>query len=156
MFQTGPAAPPPDEFDLPDPQRLAEVRAHFDEDDMLFAGVVGIKIEELRRGYSRLRLPFREQLMNAGGRIHGGAVATLVDMSAVPALALARDDGGMGPTIDLHVQYLGTTQDEDLIGTGWIVHMTGSMAFAKAEVTTPSGRLIAVGQHTFRVLSVRK
>ena len=156
MFQTGPTAPPPEAFAAPEPERLATIAAHFAQDDQLFAGLVGIQIEEMRCGYARLRLPFRPQLMNAGGRVHGGAVATLVDMAAVPALSLARTDGGIGgPTVDLHVQYLGSTQDEDLIATGWIVHMTRSMAFAKAEVVTPTGRLLAVGQHTFRMLTPR-
>jgi acyl-coenzyme A thioesterase PaaI-like protein len=54
-----------------------------------FPGVVGIQLEEVRLDYARMRLPFRSQLNQPAGVMHGGAIATLIDTVVVPALTSA-------------------------------------------------------------------
>lgn len=118
----------------------------------LYPSLVGFDVEEVRRDYARLRLPFRRQLLQAGGVVHGGVAASLIDSAVVPAIGAAYEPGARFSTLDLHVQYLGAVVDEDLVAEGWIVRRGRSIVFCEAEVVTdPGGRLIARGQMTYKV-----
>lgn len=56
----------------------------------LFATNAGIKLIEIRPGYSRAQLEIKEEHLNAGGRTQGGAIFTLADL----ALAAAANSHG--------------------------------------------------------------
>ena len=41
---------------------------------------------------ARMRLPYRDELNQPAGVVHGGAIATLIDTVVVPAVASAYDE----------------------------------------------------------------
>lgn len=114
-------------------------------------GHVGITIEEIRLGYCRISMPFGTKITQAAGAVHGGAVATMIDMAAVPAVGSHYDTSGGFPTIDLHIQYMGDAAGSDLTAVGWTTRTGRSIAFARAVVLRADGKPVAAGQHTFKV-----
>ena len=119
-------------------------------DDPLFVNVVGISVSETRSGYCRIQAPHAPQLMQAGGSVHGGVIATLIDTACVPALGSSLPPRTPFATVDMHVQYLGAARDgDDLVAAAWIVKQGRSVAFLKAEVETAAGRTVAAGSLTF-------
>ena len=50
-------------------------------DRTYFPKLVGLFVEEIRIGYCRMALPFRDELEQPMGVVHGGAIATLIDAS---------------------------------------------------------------------------
>lgn len=63
-------------------------------------------LEELERDRAVLRLPYREQITNGSGTVHGGILATLADTAVAFALA-TNFDGKMGfATSDLTIHFL--------------------------------------------------
>jgi acyl-CoA thioesterase len=63
----------------PDAQRLAELSAQalFARDDA--SKGLGIRIEEVRPGFARLRMTVRADMLNGHGMCHGGLVFVLAD-----------------------------------------------------------------------------
>ena len=117
-----------------------------------FPTFVGLKIEEIRTDYCRMRLPFRPELEQAGGVVHGGALATLLDTVAVPAVGSAYDREARFSTVDMHVQFLSALVGEDAIGEGWVVKRGRRVVFCESEITTAgSGTLIARSILTYNV-----
>jgi len=51
-----------------------------------FPTLVGLVVEEVRTDYCRMRLPFRIELEQPAGVVHGGAIATALDSVVVPAV----------------------------------------------------------------------
>lgn len=51
------------------------------EHDDKYAEITGVEIVEARSGYSKVRLPYTEKIMNSVGVPHGGALFTLADMA---------------------------------------------------------------------------
>lgn len=145
------AIPDAADFEPVPASRMDRMQGHFDADRELFVGRVGIAIEEVRVGYCRLSLPFSDAITQAAGAVHGGAIATLIDMAAVPAVASNFDEMTALPTIDLHIQYLGDAAGTDLAAVGWTTRVGRSLAFARSVVTRADGRPIASGQLTFKV-----
>src|SRR3954447_20146148 len=76
-------------------------------DERYFPNVVGLELEEVRLDYARMRLPFRPELNQPAGVVHGGAVATLIDTVVVPAVGSAYDELLPMLTIDLQIRFLG-------------------------------------------------
>lgn len=116
-----------------------------------FPNVVGLELEELRTDYCRLRLPYRAELDQPAGVVHGGAIATLIDTVVVPAVGAAYDPGWQYLTLTMGIQYLGAVVGEDAIAEGWVTQRGRSIVFCQAEVTTASGRTAATGSLTYKV-----
>ncbi|GAA2730180.1 PaaI family thioesterase [Actinocorallia aurantiaca] len=117
-----------------------------------FAGLVGLLIEEVRTDYARMRLPYRPELNQPAGVVHGGAIATLIDTVVVPAVGSAYPRVPIMLTIDMQLRYLGAARECDLVAEGWITKRGKSTVFCQAEVRDPEGELIAEGWHTYRVI----
>ncbi|HEX4869085.1 MAG TPA: PaaI family thioesterase [Acidimicrobiales bacterium] len=117
----------------------------------LFPNVVGLQLEEVRTDYARMRLPFRPELEQPAGVVHGGALATLVDTVVVPAVGQAYDPGWAYLTIQMDVRYLGAVAGEDVVAEGWVDQRGRTLVFCHAELRVPSGRLVADGSLTYTV-----
>ena len=121
-----------------------------------FPKLVGLHVEETRLGYCRMAMPFRDELEQPMGIVHGGAIATLIDASVVPAIGSAYDNTIGYSTLDLHVQYHNALVKEDAIAEGWVTKRGRSVVFCETEVTgRTSGKQIARGFMTYNVSALR-
>lgn len=116
-----------------------------------FPGFIGMVFEEVRTDYARLRLPYRPELDQPAGMVHGGAVATLIDTAVVPAIGSVFDEPRILLTVDMHVQYLAPLVKEDAIAEAWIEKRGRSIVFCRVEVRTPTGTLAATGTLVYKV-----
>jgi uncharacterized protein (TIGR00369 family) len=123
---------------------------HFD-DTVYFSGFIGLVLEEVRRDYSRMRLPFRPEFRQPAGMVHGGAIATLIDTVVVPAIASAYDERRRLLTIGMSIQYVGGIASEDAVAEGWVERRGRSIVFCRTEVRTGSGELAATAAVTYKV-----
>jgi uncharacterized protein (TIGR00369 family) len=121
-------------------------------DKVHFAHLLGLSVEEVRHGYCRMRMPFRAELLHAGGVVHGGALASLLDSVLVPAIGVTLPPQTVYSTVDLHVQFVDSLADEDAVAEGWIVRRGKRTLFGESEArATTTGRLIAKAISTFSV-----
>jgi uncharacterized protein (TIGR00369 family) len=121
------------------------------EDRTYFPMEVGLVVEEIRTDYCRMRLPFRPELNQPAGVVHGGAIATLIDTVVVPAIGQAYETTRVYLTIGMNISYLGAVVQEDAIAEGWVEQRGRSIVFCQAEVRTAGGRLAAQGTLTYKV-----
>ena len=71
----------PSEFDIELAKRTWDKeRAHFVE-------ILDLRLEHVGRGTARMRMPYRTEVTNAMGAIHGGAIVSLCDTCFYIALA---------------------------------------------------------------------
>lgn len=115
-----------------------ETRAVWDNfgrwpDRVYFPSLVGLQIEEVRRDYCRMRLPFRPELEQPQGPVHGGALATLMDTVVVPAVGSAYGPEVGYVTVSMNINYLGAVLGADTVAEGWVTKRGRTMAFCRAE-----------------------
>ena len=115
------------------------------DDQVYFPQMVGIEVEELRRDYARMRLPWRSELNQPQGLMHGGAIATLIDTVVVPAIGTGYDTPRPFSTIEMAVRYLGPVRKEDLVAEGWVTRRGKRVVFCDVEVRTTSSVVVATG-----------
>ncbi len=136
---------------LPDDQRARwQVFPNWSQ-RVVFPGLVGLQLEEVRVDYARLRLPYRPELDQPAGIVHGGAIATLVDTVVVPAINGAYAEMRPLFTIDMQLRYLSPAREVDLVAEGWVVKRGRSIVFCDVEVLLPDGSVSATATLTYKV-----
>ena len=144
---------------LPDPASfapLSEERARLwakfpSWDRVYFPSFMGLQVEELRADYTRMRLPYRPELDQPAGVIHGGALATLIDTVVVPSVGAGYDAVPLMLTLSMNIQYLGAIREEDAVAQGWVVRRGRSVVFCEAIVLSASGVPAATGSLVYSV-----
>lgn len=91
--------------------------------------------------------------MNGAARVHGGALAGLVDIAATAtAWATNRiDTETRGTTVAVTVNYLAPGRDGTLRAEGAIVRRGGSLTIIRVHVTDGAGNGVAEGQITYKL-----
>ena len=79
--------------------------------------------------------------------LHGGAIATLIDVAGDCAVAL-RAGGGV-PTVSLTVDYLRMVRGKSVTATATLLKYGRRIAVADIAVTDGDGTLVAVGRGTY-------
>jgi len=143
--------PDPSSFDeLPDDKKALWAR-YGSGPDPLFIQLIGVNVEEVRHDYCRLSLPFRDDLLQAGGAIHGGVISTLLDTACVPAVGSGFDKERPYSTISMNVQFLSGASQSDLEAVGWVIRRGKSIVFCNSAVQTADGKVLATAASTFKI-----
>lgn len=122
-----------------------------------FATILGIEIPEAAPDRVVVRLPFRPDLATVGTVVHGGAIATLVDIAGAAASGsgIIDDDVAGGATSQLDVAYLVAADGCDLFAEALVVQRSRSQTVSDVFVRDGKGRLIAKGMVTSRLFRKR-
>ncbi len=155
---------PPQPLDVARPIRVAELPRHEQErmraalHDTPLQGLLGIEIVELGGAYSILSMPVREQAFNSTGNLHGGAIATLIDVAAGTAAALG---SGFKPgrqslvTADLHVRYLGRPHGDVIYARAQVLKAGRQLIVVECRVTDAEDRMIAAADFSMMLVPLR-
>jgi uncharacterized protein (TIGR00369 family) len=117
------------------------------------AKAIGVELASVEVDAVTLRLPFDHAITTTPDTIHGGVVATLIDITgaACSASGIAADDGATGgATAHLSVAYLAPARS-DLSAEGRVVHRSRSTTHTEVSVRDVDGRLVATGQVSSRI-----
>jgi uncharacterized protein (TIGR00369 family) len=130
----------------------AEVMAQFLPQSP-FVAKLGIVGEVLDGDQVRLRLPWDPQNTTLADMVHGGAIATLADVTVMAAAWARADvpDSLRGVTISLSLQYLSPAQGTDLIGVGRVLRRGRSLVHCEADIVTPAGVAVAKALAGYKV-----
>jgi uncharacterized protein (TIGR00369 family) len=107
-------------------------------------------------GSGRIRVQFEatEAFTNPIGNVQGGLLAAMLDDTLGPALATTFAAHEFAPTLELKVSFVRPARPGTMIGTGWVVHRGGSVAFLQGELHDAKGELLATASATARLIRV--
>jgi acyl-coenzyme A thioesterase 13 len=112
--------------------------------------LTGMELLALEGGKARVRLPVGETVQNAGGALHGGAVATLVDVVGTLAIMSADREHRPGVSTDLNVSWFAPALSGSSVLVEASVLKSGrTLAFVQVDVRREGdGVLVAQGRMT--------
>lgn len=119
-----------------------------------FVSEMGISLEEIGDARARLLMPFRPELVTIGEMVHGGAIAALVDITAmVTSWAGAEVPEKLrGVTVSLSTEFIDSANSEDLIGEGTLLRRGATLSMSEVEIRSAvDQRLIAKALATYKV-----
>jgi uncharacterized protein (TIGR00369 family) len=143
--------------DLPESDREF-VRSALRRDTPLH-DLLGLEIVEVGDDYAVLSMPVRAEAFNSTGNLHGGAIATLIDVAAGTAAARG---SGFEPgrqslvTADLHVRYLGRPHGDTVYARAELVKAGRQLIVVGCRVTDTEERLIASADFSMMIVALRK
>jgi uncharacterized protein (TIGR00369 family) len=116
-----------------------------------FARRVGLEVVDLLADRAELRLPFDDGNVTVGDVLHGGALATLVDVTATAAAFCAPEqlEATHGATVTLTVDYVRAGRG-DLLAVGRAVRRAGGLCFCEVEATDAADRTVVKALATYR------
>jgi acyl-CoA thioesterase len=111
-----------------------------------------LQIEEIfkKDGSSRVEMPFRRELTNPNGFLHGGVICTVADAAMAIAL-VSRLGHGEFFTAKMDIRFKAPSKGKKIVGEGKIDSERGNFFFVKAVVREEEGKVVAEAQATFSV-----
>ncbi|MDO9435524.1 PaaI family thioesterase [Hydrogenophaga sp.] len=108
---------------------------------------------DLETGTVVIRLPYQAIFGRAEGspEVHGGVVATLIDMAGHAAVAVQIER--MAPTIDLRIDYLRPAPARDLFATARTIKLGRAVSRVDIDIHSGDGKLVAIGRGSFSSLA---
>jgi uncharacterized protein (TIGR00369 family) len=117
-----------------------------------FHMLLGLTVTQVRSGEVEVVMPYSDRLLasTTAPYIHGGAIATLIDVAGNFAIiaAIGRDV----PTIDLRVDYLRPVRRGALRAVGRAVKVGRRLGVADVEVFDETGQTVAIGRGLFSTI----
>ncbi|MBN1254602.1 MAG: PaaI family thioesterase [Deltaproteobacteria bacterium] len=116
-----------------------------------FAGSLGIEPLEAGNGFARIRLPFRDDLTNPAGRLHGGVIATLADSAMAMAVGSVLGVAGRHFTVKLEMKYKESVTNGEIVAEATVRRRKPRVFLGEAIVKNGNGQVVATATATFMV-----
>lgn len=103
-------------------------------------------------------MPVRPEAFGQGGNLHGGAIATLIDVAAASAAARASAfEPGKNSlvTADLHVRYLGRAKGDTVCAYASVIRSGRQLVVVECRVLDGEGNIIATADFSSMVVPLR-
>ena len=127
--------------------------------DVGLHAALGLTIEHVEPGDSAVGMPVAGVALNGSGNLHGGAIATLLDVACGIAAASAKGIDHEQHTLvtaDMHVRYLGRPKTDTVRGEGRLVRAGRQLVVVEGRVVDAAGNVIASCDAAFMVVDRRK
>lgn len=109
---------------------------------------VGFQFISANEGTAELRIPFRTELANTGGTLHGGIIMMALDN----VMGMATMSLGFNNvlTIQMETRFVRQGKDGSLVATAQVIEQTRSTMIVEGKLHNPDGELIAMCTATFK------
>lgn len=118
-----------------------------------FWTLLGMTLVDVKKGWAVVKLPFNDQLTQADGIAHGGAIFSAADAAVGVALLGLIDRSETMVTLEMKINYLKPFAQGALLAEAAIVQKGTRTALGEVCVTTETGDLIAKGLATYMIMA---
>jgi len=113
--------------------------------------LLGMEVTEMKKGESKIQMPFSQELTHPYGIVHGGAIASLADSAVAMALISLVDPQDRITTIEFKINFFAPISQGRLIAHAKIIHKGSKTAVGDVDVTNAEGKLVAKGIATYSI-----
>lgn len=109
-------------------------------------------------GRAEVRMPVAPAALGFTGALHGGAIATMVDLACALAAADISDFDPFREslvTVDMHVRYLGRPRTDVVVARAEVVKKGKQLIVVSCEVVDEEGHLVAVADFSMMIVTLR-
>lgn len=112
-----------------------------------FHQFLGLELLEVTEEHLKLKLPLNELFVTEGDYIHGGILATIIDIAGY--FEVQKQFPQPAPTVHLTIDYLRAAKREDLYVTAKTIKLGRSVSVVDVTVTNEVNKMIAIGRGLF-------
>jgi uncharacterized protein (TIGR00369 family) len=115
-----------------------------------FSELIGCRVVQLDEGLAHVALSLEPHLRNRGGKLHGGVIFSLVDISMGLACSSAQGDQ-QSVTLECKINYIRAVSDGEVLCIAKVIHPGRRTLVVEADVLQ-GDKLVAKALGTFAVL----
>ena len=116
-----------------------------------YLAFLGFKLTEWKEGYARMEMPVRPEHRNTVGFLHGGVIASLLDIAGAVSGSFGISEKFVSITINLNCNYMSPHRAATVIAEGELIRVTQSLFFTQAKLYDPEhNRLCATATGTYK------
>ena len=116
-----------------------------------YLAFLDFRLAEWKEGFARLEMPVRPEHRNTVGYLHGGVIASLLDIAGAVCGSFGVSDQYVSVTINLNCNYMSPHRAETVVAEGELIRVTKSLFFAQAKLYDPEhNRLCATATGTYK------
>ena len=116
-----------------------------------FSELIGCRVQSVQDGIAQVALSLEPQLRNRGGKLHGGVLFSLVDISMGLACSSAHGFDQQSVTIECKINYIRAVSEGEVLCIAKVIHPGRRTLVVEADVLQ-GDKLVAKAQGTFAVL----
>jgi len=118
-----------------------------------YGNLLGLVTESIEEDRVCVRLPYGSEITTLGEMVHGGAIASLIDVAATAAAwACPRATlAGRGSTVSLTLNYLAPGLGCDLVADARVIQRGRSICVLEVAVSDPEQTAVARALVTYRL-----
>src|SRR4051812_30967671 len=122
------------EYPVLDDEARDAILTFFNADSESFGQTLGLRVVDVRQGYSRLELDTRQGLKQPAGVLHGGASFGLADTAVAVALRPLFGIAAVLLTIEMKINYLEPIFDGTVTAEAYVVRASRRSAYAEVDL----------------------
>ena len=103
---------------------------------------LGFKLVAWKAGYAKLEMPVSNQHRNSVGFLHGGVIASLLDIAGAVAGSYGASNELVSVTINLNCNYMAPHRADTVVAEGELIRTTTSLFFAQSKLIDPENNLL--------------
>jgi uncharacterized protein (TIGR00369 family) len=120
-----------------------------------FLGHIGLVPDTMVPDRVVARMPFRPELTNSAGVVHGGAIMAALDFAMSVAARSSDPDNLLASTVDMRTSFIRAGQG-DLVVEGRCLHRGRSIAFCEASARNEADEIVATASGTFKFATKKR
>ena len=132
-----------------DPDFAARIRASFGRQKAM--ALIGARLSAVEPGATEVSLPFREDLTQQKGFVHGGIIGMIADSACGYAAFSLMPAGCSLVTVEYKINILAPARGA-LLARGQVIKPGRTLSVARAEVYAEDGKHVASMQQTLMML----
>lgn len=127
----------------------------FIENPTLYEGTylefLGFRLTAWKKGFARIEMPVRPEHRNTVGYLHGGVIASLLDIAGAVSGSFGISNEFVSVTINLNCNFMSPHRAATVVAEGELVRETKSLFFAQARLFDPENkRLCSTATGTYK------
>jgi len=117
-----------------------------------FEKYLGIKIIKTKDGYAKVKMPYRKELTNPHGLIHGGAIASLADTAMAVAI-FSKYLHSSFYTVKLEIKFKSPSKRGEMFAEAKIIDKRKRFIFGRVEIKDNRDKLLAQVSAVFYLIN---
>ena len=108
---------------------------------------------------STVTMAVRPEAFGAGGTLHGGAIATMVDLACALAAVQATGFDHLTQslvTTDMHIRYLGQPRTDRVLARAEVIRAGSQLVVVECKVSDDNGHLVAAADLSLMLVTRRR
>jgi uncharacterized protein (TIGR00369 family) len=103
---------------------------------------LGFKLTSWKEGFARIEMPVRPEHRNTVGYLHGGVIASLLDIAGAVSGSFGISGEFVSVTINLNCNYMAPHKADVVVAEGELIRVTQTMFFSQAKLLDPKRNML--------------